>query len=671
MILMHYLVKLKKEINMANPFTDPEMAEIFESFLIETQELLEGLSQDLMIIESTPEDIDLINRIFRSFHTVKGTSSFMGFTEISTITHEAEDLLNKLRKSELTVNQDIIDVLLEVTDWIIKLLERIQNLDNSPFDYSSTIDTIMQLKNSENSTQLNSEQTLEEKIETQLNVNALDTVLNSKEIISGNDDFSQEELDLIQQAFAEVNSNFVSGEKQKTVKNKNTKSKENKEVKSEESEEIKNVVPNNASSPNTNTSNNNTKSGINTPTPPAHQESIRVDVNRVEILMDLSGELVLGRNRLSQIAEQLTQQVENKDILKDLLETASQIDFVTSEIQTAVMKMRMVQIGKLYQKAPRIVRDLARESQKQIQLVVKGEETEIDRGIIEELNDPLVHMIRNSCDHGIEMPDVRIANGKNALGKITLDAEQEGNHIVLRISDDGAGMDPVKLKSKALERGLITDEIANSMTDMEAFQLIFLPGFSTAAKVSNVSGRGVGMDVVRTNIQNLKGFVEIDSVLGKGSTFIIKLPLTLAIIQGLLVKVHNESYAIPLNSVEEVVSVNDEIIKTVNQQEVINIRNQVFPIIRMDKALNLPNLDKSLENKYVVIVALGIQRVGLVVDELLGQQEIVIKSLGEYLGSIHSIAGSTILGDGRVIMIVDIATIISDAVVINKHQRIA
>ncbi|MCX6147573.1 MAG: chemotaxis protein CheW, partial [Candidatus Kapabacteria bacterium] len=227
-----------------------------------------------------------------------------------------------------------------------------------------------------------------------------------------------------------------------------------------------------------------------------------------------------------------------------------------------------------------------------------------------------------------------------------------------------------KLKAKALERGIISEEMANSMSDNEAYQLIFLPGFSMAVKVSSVSGRGVGMDVVKTNIQNLKGFVEIDSTLGKGSTFIIKLPLTLAIIQGLLVKVHNESYAIPLNSVEEVVSVSDEIIKTVNQQEVINIRNQVFPVIRLDKALNLPILDTTLENKYVVIVALGIQRVGLVVDELLGQQEIVIKSLGEYLGSIHAIAGSTILGDGRVIMIVDIATIIKDAVVLNKYQKV-
>jgi two-component system chemotaxis sensor kinase CheA len=650
---------------MANPFTDPEMAEIFESFLVESQELLESLSQDLMTIESTPDDLDLINRIFRSFHTVKGTSSFMGFTDISGITHEAEDLLNKLRRSELTINQDIIDVLLDVTDWIEKLLEKIQRLDTSPVDYSETVAKIILLRDGKSSVPIveaSPEIETKKSKKTKKGKNALDEVLNSKEIISGNEDFSEDELALIQEAFAEMNANFSN-----EVSNTNTQIISPKVESNSKPIEIpiitNTIVPPLAS----NSENDPNKAGAKAN---GHQETIRVDVNRVEILMDLSGELVLGRNRLSQITDQLTYQIENKEILKDLIENAAQLDFVTSEIQTAVMKMRMVQIGKLYQKAPRIVRDLAKASQKQIQLVVKGEETEIDRGIIEELNDPLVHMIRNSCDHGIESPEVRKSNGKPAIGTITLDAEQEGNHIVLRISDDGAGMDPAKLKAKALERGIITEEIASSMSDNEAYQLIFLPGFSMAVKVSSVSGRGVGMDVVKTNIQNLKGFVEIDSTLGKGSTFIIKLPLTLAIIQGLLVKVHNESYAIPLNSVEEVVSVSDEIIKTVNQQEVINIRNQVFPVIRLDKALNLPILDTTLENKYVVIVALGIQRVGLVVDELLGQQEIVIKSLGEYLGSIHAIAGSTILGDGRVIMIVDIATIIKDAVVLNKYQKV-
>jgi two-component system chemotaxis sensor kinase CheA len=253
--------------------------------------------------------------------------------------------------------------------------------------------------------------------------------------------------------------------------------------------------------------------------------------------------------------------------VRDLIETTAQIDFVTSEIQAAVMRMRMVPIGKLYQKAPRIVRDLSKEFGKKINLIVKGEETEIDRGIIEELNDPLVHMIRNSCDHGIEPSEDRIRLGKPEYGTITLDADQEGNNMFLRISDDGRGMDPEKLKAKAIEKGILTPEQASQMSPREAFQLIFAPGFSTAAKVTAVSGRGVGMDVVRSNIQNLKGMIDIESEIGKGTTFIIKLPLTLAIIQGLLVKVQDETYALPLSSVVEVVAINTDSVYTVSHQE--------------------------------------------------------------------------------------------------------
>ncbi|MDQ1266851.1 MAG: two-component system, chemotaxis family, sensor kinase CheA, partial [Bacteroidota bacterium] len=259
---------------------------------------------------------------------------------------------------------------------------------------------------------------------------------------------------------------------------------------------------------------------------------------------------------------------------------------------------------------------------------------------------------------GVESVADREAAGKPSTGTITLDAEQEGNNIVLRISDDGKGMDPDKLKAKAVEKGIITQEQAVQMGSQQAFQLIFLPGFSTAAKVSSVSGRGVGMDVVRTNIQNLKGMIEIESELGKGSTFVIKLPLTLAIIQGLLVMVQGETYALPLGSVVEVVAIQSEMVYSINQQEVIRIRNEVIPLVRLDSALNTPTKMSGLDDRNVVVVGLGIQRIGLVVDELLGQQEIVIKSLGEYLGDIVGIAGSTIMGDGRVIMIIDVAELI-------------
>lgn len=748
---------------MSAIFDDPEMQEIYEGFLIETNELLDNISQDLMILENDPNDLDLLNRIFRSFHTIKGTSSFMGFDPIAKITHHAEDILNKLRKEELFVNQPIIDVLLEVYDWIVSLLERIQNGESAPVvDFSDTIKNIEILKtgnipegykNQEESDVYTEEEN--SNISTEADSSILDKVLENRDMFDKPGDFSDDELELLQQAFAEVNKSFnAKNDSPLVVENTieieaiedgaddndyngptvwdsmdsqevlpvlnlqielsesdnietvdNNESFDNNETvdivetienivldedvynqfdddllpeetiqvdlpKAEESvsipipetkvQAIDNVVKQNTQkaaevSKIKSESESKSKASAQSST-----ETIRVDVQRLETLMDLSGELVLGRNRLAQLTNHLESTLENKEQVKDLTETTTQIDFITSEIQSAVMRMRMVPIGKLYQKAPRIVRDLAKEFSKKINLVVKGEETEIDRGIIEELNDPLVHMIRNSCDHGVESPKERIALGKPETGTITLDADQEGNNIVLKISDDGKGMDPEKLKSKAIEKGLITHEQAAQMSPREAFQLIFAPGFSTAAVVSAVSGRGVGMDVVRTNIHKLKGIIDIESEIGVGTTFVIKLPLTLAIIQGLLVKVQNETYAIPLSSVVEVVSLEQNQVNTINTQEVIRVRAEVLPIIRLDKVLQTSTIKDTLDKRYVVNVGLGMQRVGFVVDELLGQQEIVIKSLGEYLGSVRGIAGSTIMGDGRVIMIVDVAQLLEN-----------
>ncbi|MFP4528654.1 MAG: chemotaxis protein CheA, partial [Candidatus Kapaibacterium sp.] len=544
---------------MGMPFEDPDMQEIFEGFLVETQELLDSVSQDLMVLENQPDDLDLLNQIFRSFHTIKGTSSFMGFEDITEITHHAEDLLNKLRRSELKVNQPIIDVLLEVHDWIEVLIEKIQTGDTEPPDFHDTINVIDTLARGEMPDEAEPAQSVqsapEEQPETETtaeddtqkpdttppSASAVDAVLGNPEIGSGEGDFSDEELALLDAAFAEVNQSFHKGRKEEEPEDADISDTDEPAPKADvpDKDDIVSDLPDKAEK-------SEPKKPVPPPTKPdAHapgtakkpkvtSETIRVDVARVESLMDLSGELVLGRNRLAQLTEQLENKAENKESVRDFIENTAQIDFVTSEIQAAVMRMRMVPVGKLYQKAPRIVRDLSREFKKQIKLVVKGEETEIDRGIIEELNDPLVHMIRNSCDHGIESPQDRMEKGKPAQGTITLDAEQEGNNIVLKISDDGQGMDPEKIKSKAIEKGIITEEQASQMSSREAYQLIFMPGFSTAQKVSNVSGRGVGMDVVRTNIQNLKGMIEIESAPGKGSTFIIKLPLTLAIIQGLL-----------------------------------------------------------------------------------------------------------------------------------------
>ncbi len=639
---------------MASQFLDSDLQELFDSFLVETSEILEALTHDLMILENEPKNFDLLNRIFRGFHTIKGTSSFMGFEEIATITHHAEEILNKLRRDELNANLQIIDVLLEVHDIISMLIERIKEGKIKPYDYSAIISKIEALKVPSGSIPStfpfispSVKSPIIEPIppiatESIASESAIDMVLNNPDLFSDSGDFTDEELALLQAAFNEVN--------------KDLKDQKDKEFAAHAKLLQASAVPTDKVDIDT-----DEPHGIASKTQKAGTETIRIDVNRVETMMDLSGELVLGRNRLSQIASILESENWNKERLRELAETTAQIDFITSEIQSAVMKMRMVQIAKLYQKAPRIVRDLSKEFDKKIELVLLGEETEIDRGIIEELNDPLVHMIRNSCDHGIESSVERINSGKPAQGIITINAYQEGNAIVLKISDDGKGMNPEFLRQKAIEKGLTTQEQANSMTDKEALQLIFAPGFSTAAKVTSVSGRGVGMDVVRTNIQKLKGIIEIDSTMGKGSTFTIKLPLTLAIIQGLLVKVNNEEYAIPLSAVIEVVAVDQSKIYTINGQEVIKVREEVSPLVRLDASLGCKTIKKEIRGSYVVLVGYGIKKIGLVVDELLGQQEIVIKSLGEYLGSVKAIAGSTILGDGRVIMIIEVSELFTSA----------
>ncbi len=684
---------------MAASFTDPEMQEIFEGFLVETQELLDTLTNDLMEIEQNPDDDELINKIFRSFHTIKGTSSFMGVDKISHITHNAEDILNKVRRHEMSINQDIIDVMLEVQDWIQVMLNQLKSGEEIDVDYSETLEKLNILKSGSPLTQQNFNESSpieyidENNIAESEQTSALEAVLTNPEIVSHPGDFTPEEYQLLDQAFAELNQQFSqelkSSVTQQTTENigeelpTNAFSTETGEqtIISEQSSLISDseATPKSSKSEeqqkNTPISETEEKPKQTTPDKskdkPLSQavttETIRIDVGRVESLMDLSGELVLSRNRLMQIGENIDSKIADKELIRELMDSTAQLDFITSEIQNAVMKMRMVPIGKLFQKAPRIVRDLSKEFGKKIKLILKGEETEIDRGIIEELNDPLVHMIRNSCDHGIETPEERLRKGKPEEGTLILDASQEGNNIVIKIIDDGAGMDPQKLINKAIEKGIIKPEEAANFTKREAFQLIFAPGFSTAKVVTSVSGRGVGMDVVRTNIQALKGMVDIDSEVDKGTTFTIKLPLTLAIIQGLLVKIQNETYAIPLSSVLEVVSTRNCEISTVNKKEVIRIRNDVFPLIRLDYALKHPTPIDTLEDRNVVIVGVGAEKYGLVCDQLLGQQEIVIKSLGEYLGSIKGIAGSTILGDGRVIMIIDIGDLISE-LSDNRHR---
>jgi len=331
---------------------------------------------------------------------------------------------------------------------------------------------------------------------------------------------------------------------------------------------------------------------------------------------------------------------------------------MTTDLHLAIMKTRMVKIGKVFNRFPRLIRDLSKEMGKQVRLVIKGEETELDKTLIDEIYDPLVHLVRNSVDHGVEQPDKREKAAKEITGTVILGAEHEGNNILITIEDDGAGINPEKLKEKAVSKGLMTKEAAAELSRIDALNIIFYPGFSTAEKVTNVSGRGVGMDVVKTNVTKLRGIINIESEVGKGTKFIIKLPLTLAIIQGLYVEIKNEIIVIPLSSVVEVVRVPKNQIYKVNKVDCIKLRNNVLPLIDIGDVLYKKGADKDKDSQYIVIVGIAEKRYGIKVEHLIGQKEVVIKNLGNYLGNVEGIAGSTIMGDGTVVMIVDIAELI-------------
>ncbi len=583
------------------PSFENEMAEILDSFIVESNEIIERLGQDLMALEKDPRNAELHNVIFRAVHTMKGTSSFLGFEQMTGLAHKFEDVLNKIRRGELTVTSDKMDVMFEAYDLLKILLERIEQRNYDPMDLAGVENKLSVIAAGGT-------------VELRSAPNAAAVPAETTEMVQGEEEIPLENLTDEPPAHAE---------------------------------EKESVVP---------------QPGMMSPQAggqPAAAKSvdstIRVDVTRLDTLMNLVGELVLGRNRLSQISHQMNEQYDNVPISRELLETNSHIDFITTELQMAVMKTRMVPIAKVFNKIPRLIRELSKEMKKEMDLEIFGEETELDKSLIEELNDPLVHLIRNAADHGVESPDERVAKGKPARGKVVVRADHEGNHIVISIQDDGKGMDPEKLKRKAIEKGLLTEAEAAEMAVKDAYNLVFLPGFSMAQKVTNVSGRGVGMDVVRTNVQKLKGTIDIESEINVGSKFIIKLPLTLAIIQALLVEAGGEIYSIPLDSVVEVVRIQRSEVSTINKREVIRLRNMVLPLARIREVLGGRTNGEDSEWIYVVVIGLAEKRLGIVVDSMLGQREVVIKSLGEYLGSVRGIAGSTILGDGRVIMIVDVA----------------
>ncbi|GJQ63612.1 MAG: chemotaxis protein A [Melioribacteraceae bacterium] len=602
---------------------DPEMKEIVDSFIVETKEILEQLDTDLVLLEESPRDSELLNKIFRAFHTIKGTSGFLGLVKLPKVTHKCEDILNKLKKGEAEVDSILMDGILDSFDTIKELVEYIETKNNEDVEVEETIKHLTMLldrienPDKYNDAEFNSEDSDEEPAE-----------------VVAEDDLSDEEFDkLIQESF-------------------NKQNRENKEIEKKETPVIKEKAETQPAK------SKNVEVKANTPVKKA-DDSIRVDVERLDELLNIVSELVLGRNQLAQLNNEFGLEFEGTKYARDLSEASRQIDLMTNELQLVVMKTRMVKIGKVFNRFPRLVRDLARETKKNIRLVIKGEETELDKTLVEEIYDPLVHLVRNSADHGLENEEDRTKEGKNPQGVITLNAQHESNNIIITVEDNGRGIDPDKILNKAISKGLITEEQAKEFSKQDIFNLIFVPGFSTAEQVSNVSGRGVGMDVVKTNVLKLRGMINIDSEVGVGTRIKIVLPLTLAIIHGMIVKVSTELAVIPLNSVLEVVSASDSEIYTINQKEVIHLRDMTIPLLSIEDILRTSSNGKEKEKQYIVIVKIGEKTFGIKVDELIGQQEVVIKSLGNYLGDIKGVAGSTIMGDGTVVMILDLSEIIS------------
>ncbi len=669
-----------------------EFEEILQDFLIEAFELIEQLDQDLVELETRPDDLDLLNRIFRVAHTIKGASSFLNFDVLTHLTHHMENLLNMARHGDLIIDANVMDVILESIDLMKALLVRIRDSrEDSGLDVSGCVARLDAVANGESSPltvepeiviQESAVAAVEEdvdyssmsdaEVEAEIERLVAEKNAQAKAKHSANPSVQDEDPDYSNMSDAEVEAEI---ERLLAEKNAEAKAKRAENTAPEapavqstpvvtapvsqpkvEAAPVTKTAPTAAAPRRSEPKDEGESKGGATV-----EQTIRVDVKRLDHLMNLIGELVLGKNRLIKINDDVEERYEGEAFLEELNQVVSIVSLVTTDLQIAVMKTRMLPIGKVFNKFPRMIRDLSRELNKKIELEISGEDTELDKSIVEEIGDPLVHIIRNSCDHGIEVGDVRIASGKEEGGTIQLKAYHEGNHIVIQIIDDGKGLDAEMLKQKSIEKGIITEKEADVMSEKEAFGLIFRPGFSTAAQVTSVSGRGVGMDVVKTNIEKLNGMIDIDSEVGKGTSMKLKIPLTLAIIQALLVGVQEEYYAIPLASVLETVRISKDDIYTVENRSVMRLRDEVLSLVHIGDIFEVERVFDNSEHAYVVVLGLAESKIGLIVDTLIGQEEIVIKSLGEYLKGIEGIAGATIRGDGGVTLIVDVAALMQMA----------
>lgn len=590
---------------MANDFlNDPAL---LHDFLVESEELLQGMDQDMVALETAPKDADLLNRIFRAMHTIKGTSGFLGLDPIVTIAHKAEDVLNGLRRDKYPITRVIMDALLRARDQLGHMLA---DLGDGKFGFYPLDDILAELERVQ---------------EPSYEARPLGEILVANQVVP---------VEAVAAALKQ-------------------------QASEPESKKLGHILVEEGAATPAQIGNALLQQKASLPAA-SDSQTMRVDVRKLDDLINLVGELVLERNRLLRLSHDLSASNTENTLCEALSLSTARLSFVTEELQIASLKTRMLPIEKVFRKFPRLVRDVAHSLGKQVDLVVEGAETEIDKTMVELISDPLVHLVRNSIDHGIEMPDIRERAGKSRLGTIRLQALQQGDQIVISISDDGAGIDPERVLSKALEKGLISAERARALNRREILDFIFLPGFSTAQRPGELSGRGVGLDVVRTNLQKLNGTVELASEVGRGTELRLRLPLTLAILPVLLVEVSDEVYALPLRSVLETLRIRAGEVHRVENAEVLQLRGRTVPLLRLGELLGAARNGTTRDQK-VVILGVGDQRVALLVDNLLGQESTVIKPLSAYLHGSGHLAGATISGDGRVRLVLDPAGLLNTA----------
>jgi len=691
-----------------------DMKQYLDIFIDEAKEHLQSLNQCMLEMEKKPDDTDIINEIFRSAHTLKGMSATMGFNKMSKLTHGMEDVLQSLRNNEIKANSKMLDALFKCLDVLENYMDNIaSNGAEGDAEYEGIVNELKQAAyNKTDSQEAEANQKDDKKPETTqvaqevqdkekksfnvnkydkkvmaeakkqgLNAYGIEVSLNTEcvmksarafvifntlekygEIIKSQpsvEDIEDEKFDysfsvvVISKKSEEFLKKEIEGisevvkveieaiDVEAGIEESGKKEEEHAEEKNEDSQKhVESSQAKKKTEEKNESANNKQKTG----------KTVRVDIDRLDVLMNLVGELIITKTRLKGIKNDIN--------LQDYNDTIEYLERITTSLNDAVMKVRMVPVEMVFSRFPRVIRDISRELSKEIVLTMSGEETELDRTVIDEIGDPLIHLLRNAADHGVEKPEERVKEGKPKEGHIYLRAYQDGNNVIIEVEDDGRGIDVEKVKKKAVEKGVIDEETAKNMSKDDVISLLFQPSFSTADKISDISGRGVGLDVVKTKIEALGGYVEVVSELKKGTKFIVRLPLTLAIIQALLVQIENEKYAIPLSSVNQILDISTDDIKMVQKQEVILYKNNVIPILRLKKILGVPGESEQRKQATVVLVQKGEKKSGLLVDSIIGQQEIVQKSLGKLLSGIKVVTGATIMGDGNVALILDVNSII-------------